>query len=123
MKLHAIATLKIATPGKVEIHHCWISSRPSATMAPHSGVGGTAPSPRKLSAAVMMMALPKSIVDNTSAGASAFGRTWRSRIRRSGIPNARAAVTKSRCFRPRTWPRATRAYGGHHTTSNASIEF
>src|SRR6266542_1677494 len=122
-KLQAIATVKIASPGKVEIHHCCISSRPSATIAPHSGVGGTAPSPRKLSAAVMMIALPKSIVISTRIGATEFGSRWRNKIVPSGVPSARAAVTKSRDFKLSTCPRASRAYGGHQTASIASIEF
>ena len=62
-------------PGKAEIHHWAVSSRPSATMAPHSGVGGTAPRPRNERAAVMMIAFPKSMAMRTSDGATALGRT------------------------------------------------
>src|SRR6202012_1106136 len=39
-------TVRMATPGNVETHHCEMNSRPSATMDPHSAVGGTTPSPR-----------------------------------------------------------------------------
>ena len=72
---------------------------------------------------MMMIALPKSMAIRTIEGAAAFGSTCRSRMRRSRSPSAAAALTKSRARSARTWPRASRAYGGHQTTSKASIEF
>src|SRR5690606_13516571 len=47
IKLKPMTTVRIASPGKADTHHCATSWRPSATMEPHSGVGGTTPNPRK----------------------------------------------------------------------------
>ena len=46
-------------------------------MAPHSAVGGTAPSPRNESPAKMRMALPRSSVTSTISGPIAFGMMCR----------------------------------------------
>ena len=52
----------IAKPGNVAIHHASLmKSRPSASIAPHSGVGGCAPKPRKLRAAAHKMAVATEI--------------------------------------------------------------
>jgi hypothetical protein len=41
----------MASPGNIETHQAvTISSRPSAIMSPHAGVGRGSPAPRKLSA-------------------------------------------------------------------------
>ena len=88
----AITTVNMASPGNVEIHHAGPStSRPTATISPHSGVGGCAPSPRKLRPAPTEMACPNSSVDSTSSGTAVFGSTCRSMIRTSGTPISRAA--------------------------------
>src|SRR5690348_7296171 len=42
-KLKPTTMDRMARPGKVATHHCSISSRPSDTIEPHSGVGGTTP--------------------------------------------------------------------------------
>src|SRR4029077_19394908 len=39
-KLNASTAVKIASPGKVPIHHHWKYCAPSATIEPHSGWGG-----------------------------------------------------------------------------------
>src|SRR6476659_2185965 len=39
-KLNASTAVKIASPGKVPIHHHWQYWAPSATIEPHSGWGG-----------------------------------------------------------------------------------
>ena len=65
----------MATPGKVETHHCAVSSRPSATIALHSRVGGTAQGPGNDSAAVVMMAAPKSMAMRTKDVAHGAGHT------------------------------------------------
>jgi hypothetical protein len=50
-------------PGRRLIHHSVaMNVRPCATRRPHSGVGGGAPRPRKLSDATVRMALPISMV-------------------------------------------------------------
>src|SRR5262249_38713586 len=74
-KLKPSTTVKIAKPGKAATHHCSTSSRPSATIEPHSGVGGTTPSPRKERPAKVMIALPTSSVTSTTSGPIAFGMT------------------------------------------------
>src|SRR4051794_37792153 len=69
-RLQATTTLRIAKPGHVEIHHARPrTSRPSADMRPHSGVGGWAPSPRKLSPEPIKMAFPTWSVLSTRTGA------------------------------------------------------
>ena len=56
------------------------SSRPSETIDPHSGVGGTTPRPRNDRPANTRMALPRSSVISTTSGPTAFGRIWRNRM-------------------------------------------
>ena len=76
-----MTTVNMASPGKVEIHHARPStSRPTATISPHSGVGGCAPSPRKLRPAPTEMAWPNSSVESTSSGIAMFGSTCRNMI-------------------------------------------
>ena len=59
-----------------------MNSRASASMVPHSGVGGCAPMPRKPSAAASRMALEKDSVACTISGARQFGRMVTSISRR-----------------------------------------
>src|SRR5438128_4931317 len=56
-------------------------------MVPHSGVGGWAPSPRKLSAAVAKIDQPTCWETSTTTGEMAFGAIWRSMMRRSLAPD------------------------------------
>ena len=70
-----------------------IRARLWAMSAPHSGVGGWAPSPRKLRAAASRMAEAKLKVVCTISGPMQFGRIATKMIRRSRAPMARAAVT------------------------------
>ena len=56
-KLIESVVTRIASPGKRLTHQARLSvSRPSESMMPHSGVGGLAPRPRKLSPAAVRMA-------------------------------------------------------------------
>ena len=73
--------VRMARPGNAATHHCSISSRPSDTIEPHSGVGGTTPRPRKERPAKVMMALPTSSVTSTISGPIEFGMMWRIRMR------------------------------------------
>src|SRR5262249_49167254 len=59
-------TTKMAMPGMVETHH-WsrMYSRPEEIIAPHSGIGGCAPRPRKPSPAAVMMMPAMSRVSRT----------------------------------------------------------
>ena len=66
---------RIATPGIVTTHQALVmNSRASASMVPHSGVGGCAPMPRKPSAAASRMAFEKLSVACTISGPRQFGR-------------------------------------------------
>src|SRR5206468_5435492 len=100
----------IATPGAIETHGATRSkSRPSATIAPHDGVGGCAPRPMNDSAASAMIAPPMPSVAATITGAITLGSRWRAMIRASDAPRARAACTYSRPRVSSTWPRTMRA--------------
>ena len=65
-----------STPGKVTTHQARkMNSRASASMVPHSGVGGCAPRPRKPRAAASRMAVEMPSVACTISGAAQFGST------------------------------------------------
>jgi len=81
-------------PGKVMTHHALnIIDRPMAIMAPHSGIGGWAPSPRKLKPAASKMAEPNPREAWTIMGAMQLGKTVLKRMRRFLAPTALAAKT------------------------------
>ena len=82
-----MTTVKIASPGNDETHHWLTNRRPSETILPHSAVGGTTPSPRKLSPANVMMALPTSSVSSTINAPSAFGKMCNTRVRAGPQPS------------------------------------
>ena len=82
---------------------------PSATIEPHSGVGGTAPSPRNDSPASSRIWLPKSSIASTSIGADTFGSTSRRREVNGPAPSSRPATTYSWPRAPSTSARITRA--------------
>ena len=94
-KLKPITTVRMARPGKVATHHWFTSSRPSDTIDPHSGVGGTTPRPRNDRPANTRMALPRSSVTSTISGPTAFGMIWRNRMCVGPKPIAWAAATYS----------------------------
>lgn len=80
------------SPGKNVSHQALaMKSRPIDSMVPHSGAGGRAPRPRKLSAEAQTMAWPTPMVMVTTSGRMALGSSWRSTIREVGWPSARAA--------------------------------
>src|SRR5207247_4232824 len=95
MKLNAIASVRIASPGNVDTHHWSKFCVPAATIAPHSGAGGGEPRPRKLNPEKIKMALPRSSVAITTAGARQLGSTTRKRTCGSDPPSAREACTYS----------------------------
>src|SRR5258705_6902483 len=73
-KLRPSTARPIATPGAIETHGATRSrSRPSATIAPHDGVGGCAPRPMNDSAASAMIAPPMPRVAATITGAITLG--------------------------------------------------
>jgi hypothetical protein len=64
----------IARPGKMHSHGAErIYGRPSESMAPHSGIGGATPTPRKLREEAAMMLLPIASVTCTMMGDRQFG--------------------------------------------------
>jgi hypothetical protein len=84
----------IATPGKIARYGA-VSRflRPSPlSIAPHVGVGGGVPSPRKLRAASMTMAFPSHTVAMTRIGANTFGRMCRATIRPGETPRSLGRV-------------------------------
>src|SRR5438270_11539922 len=95
MKLNAMTVRKIASPGIVATHHWARRSRPLLTIAPHSGVGGVAPSPRKLKPAPVAIAAPTSIVARTIILGRMLGKIVRRRIPHDVWPRAVAASTYS----------------------------
>jgi hypothetical protein len=113
----------MARPGKTPIHHLSNCCVPSATIAPHSAVGGLAPSPRKDSPDSNSVAVPMSRVARTRSGPSTLGRMSTRRDRQAEKPNNRPLSTNSRFRRPMTRPRVTRAYDGQDTTRTASTAF
>ena len=91
-----MTTLMMATPGRGAYHQYWRPlSAPCLIIAPHSAVGGTAPSPMKLRPAVSTIAEPTSSVALTMIGASVEGRMCRNRMRFRPAPIDFAAVTYS----------------------------
>src|SRR5258708_19717787 len=64
-----------ARPGKATSHHLPVEMKraPSATMMPHSGVGGLTPSPIKESPAALRIAQPRLTHICTTMPASPFG--------------------------------------------------
>ena len=93
-KLNASTTVKIARPGNVPIHHHWKYCVPSATIDPHSAVGGCAPRPRNERPESSRIAFARSSVASTSTGPATFGSTSRNNrapraARRAGAPTAR----------------------------------
>ncbi len=93
-RLMATAVTRIARPGKVTIQGCErMNSRESASIEPHSGVGGCAPRPRKPSAAASRMASETPSVACTISGPRQFGSTVTKARRRPETPATRAAIT------------------------------
>src|SRR3546814_16328159 len=73
-RLMARTVLRLARPGKVTTHQARVmNSRASASMAPHSGVGGCAPWPRNPSAAAPRIAVEKLSVACTTRCAIQLG--------------------------------------------------
>src|SRR5204863_5750923 len=84
-RLKPMTAMKITTPGMVETHHCpGRNARPRAIIAPQSGVGSWAPTPRKESP------LPRRITKETSRVAlTTIGETTLGRICWKAMPSSR----------------------------------
>src|SRR5205823_14738504 len=77
-RLKASTTSRITSPGKNDTHHAMvITSRPSAIIEPHAGVGGGMPAPRNDSEASTMMTSPICRVTRTTRVLRVLGRRWR----------------------------------------------
>ena len=74
MRLMPSTVKKIARPGRVDIHHSVLMKRrPSATIEPHAGVGGSTPKPKKLKEASIKITEPTLSVDTTTVEAKTLG--------------------------------------------------
>ena len=92
-KFIEITVTIIAIPGKVASHHALLKkSRDSARSNPHSGVGGLAPIPKKLSEAPAKIAVATSNVANTRIDAKILGMICTITIRALVNPNDLAAT-------------------------------
>ena len=110
MKLMQRMITTMVRPGKVTSHHLSRpASCPSSSSAPSAGVGGRMPKPRNESTASREIAIPTVSVAATTIGPIVFGSMWRSMIRRSPAPAARAASTYSFSRSDRKTPRTIRA--------------
>src|SRR5229473_2865020 len=65
-------------------------------MAPHSGVGGLTPNPRKDSPEISSRTIPRSKVTSTTIGVKMLGSTWRAMTRSDDAPEARAEQPENR---------------------------
>src|SRR5450432_498420 len=99
-----------ARPGKATNHHLPVEMKraPSATMMPHSGVGGFTPRPMKESPAALRIAQPRLSDTCTAIAGSTFGSRKRNTTEIWLSPQARAASTQPRLRRTLTSARAKR---------------
>src|SRR5215472_4747291 len=109
-RLNPRLTMQIARPGNAATHH-WSSTNflPAEIMAPHSGDGGCAPSPRNPSPAAVRMMPAMSRVTRTITEARQSGMMWRNTIRKDPAPSSRAALMKSLSRNSKVSARAMRA--------------
>src|SRR5262249_40677864 len=85
----------MATPGKITSQGAvrTYSAADSDSMRPHDGCGSGMPRPGNESEESVRMAGPSWAVASTISGASVLGSTWRTAMRNSLMPTARAAST------------------------------
>src|SRR5699024_9963459 len=93
MKLNAITTVRIARPGKTPSHHASVLFIAVEIIAPHSAIGGCAPSPRNDSPVRSRIAVPMSNEASTSTGPAMFGRMSRRSDFHGEYPRRRPATT------------------------------
>ena len=86
-----------------------MKAAPSATMIPHSGVGGRTPSPMNDRPAALRMAQPRLSETCTIIGGRQFGKRCTASTRAAPLPASRAASTKPASRRTFTSARAMRA--------------
>ena len=95
--------------------------RPAETIAPHSGQGGVAPSPRNPSPAAVSITPAIFNVMRTMTEGRHMGRMWRAIIRADEAPWRRTAAMKSACRRLKASARASLAMGGHAVSEIAMM--
>src|SRR2546423_2577859 len=121
-KLNAIRVSDSAIAGARTIwgamRNAW---KPSAAIAPHDGVGGWTPRPRKLRNASNRIACGMPNVAWTMIGPRAFGRMCRERILLGRVPLDRAASTNSRSRSDIACPRTSRAMSIQRVTAMAKM--
>src|SRR5262250_3426807 len=102
---------EMAAPGKMAIQgaRCMKERPEPASMAPQDGRGGGTPRPRKESEDSARMTPPSPMVATMITVASRFGTTWRSTMRRCGVPMARADSMYGFSITESAAPRITRA--------------
>ena len=93
--------------------------RPSLIISPHSGDGGAAAKPRKLSAPMKNTAYPVRSENSTSTLPSTLGRISRRAIEKADSPLSLALVTKSSVTTPRAAARTVRVTG--HVKKKATV--
>ena len=109
---------KIATCGATTI-----SARASFNIAPHSGVGGCAPRPRKDKLAAVMMDVPIRMEKYTTMDEIVPGKIWRSIIVIGPAPRLRAASTNVWRLSDSVLPRTKRANAGMLKIATARMTF
>ena len=122
-RLNANTVSVIAAPGNSTSHHGGTSPAfsESASMLPQVGVGGGMPTPRKPSAASMMIATPRCVVARIKYGATHCGRMCRAIMRICEAPRPRAASTYESSFSDSTTARITRPPNGIRVMAIATI--
>src|SRR5688500_5585048 len=95
--------------------------RPVFSMAPHSGVGGAGPRPRKLRPLAVRIAVAIRRLVWTINGAVMLGKMWLSISRVAPAPEARAARMYSWLRTASVEARANRANDGSETAATAMI--
>src|SRR5690606_12695373 len=103
-------TMTMAKPGMVATHH-WsrMKARPREIIAPHSGNGGCAPSPRKPRPAAVRMMPAISSVTRMMTEDEHSGRIWRRITRAAEAPCRRIAAMNSELRKVSVSARAMRA--------------
>ena len=97
--------------------------RVSLIMLPHSGMGGLAPSPKKLRAASSIIMVPMSSMEVTRMGPRILGRMCPQMIFPVPLPESRTAFIHWDSFWLRVWLRAILAYLGQEMAARAMMAF
>src|SRR3954452_8677967 len=113
----------IARPGNSASHHSGLNLPTAApeSMVPQLGAGGGTPTPTKLSAASVVIAMPSEAVKITRNGATQAGAMWRTMIRSVEAPATLAESTYTISLVAMATERITRVLEGMRVTAMAII--